>query len=98
CGALRSFPHDALPILRPSTALRGAELWLAVAAEPGRWTPASLRRALGHYFDPVVLPRRYRVVPRLPRDDLGKLSNERLEGLFSRSEEHTSERQSRAKL
>lgn len=74
---------DAAVLVRPSTALRGAELWLAVAAEPGRWTPASLRRALGHYFDPVVLPRRYRVVLRLPRDDLGKLSNERLEGLFS---------------
>ncbi|HEY6724485.1 MAG TPA: AMP-binding protein [Polyangiaceae bacterium] len=74
---------DAAVLVRPSTTLRGTELWLAVAAETGQWTPASLRQALGRYFDPVVLPRRYRVVPRLPRDALGKLQKERLERLFS---------------
>ena len=74
---------DAAVLVRPSTPLRGTELWLAVATEAERWTPASLRQALGRYFDPVVLPRRYRVVPSLPRDPLGKLKKQRLERLFS---------------
>lgn len=73
---------DAAVLVRPSTPLRRTELWLAVASRDGRWTPASLRQALGRYFDPVVLPRRYRVVPSLPRDALGKLQKDRLESLF----------------
>ncbi|HEU5076117.1 MAG TPA: AMP-binding protein, partial [Polyangiaceae bacterium] len=74
---------DAAVLVQPSTPLRGAELWLAVATEDDRWTASSLRQALGRYFDPVVLPRRYRVVPGLPRDALGKLQRGRLERLFS---------------
>lgn len=73
---------DAAVLVRPSTPLRRTELWLAVASHESRWTTASLRQALGRYFDPVVLPRRYRVVPRLPRDALGKLQKDRLESLF----------------
>ena len=77
---------DAAVLVKPSTGLRKTELWLAVASEQGRWTRASLREALGRYFDPVVLPRRYRVVPRLPRNALGKLQKAELESLFSRDE------------
>lgn len=74
---------DAAVLVQPSTPLRGTELWLAVATEHSQWTATSLRQALGRYFDPVVLPRRYRVVPNLPRDALGKIQRERLERLFS---------------
>lgn len=78
--------NDAAVLVMPSTELRKTELWLAVATENAGWTRASLREALGRYFDPVVLPRRYRVVRRLPRNPLGKLEKAQLEGLFSHDE------------
>jgi len=77
---------DAAVLVMPSTELRKTELWLAVAAEHGDWTRASLREALGRYFDPVLLPRRYRVVHRLPRNALGKLEKAELERLFAHDE------------
>lgn len=76
---------DAAVLVRSSTPLRGMEMWLAVAAAPGSWTSQSLRDRLTEYFDGVVLPRRFRIVERLPRDSLGKLQKQRLEALFDES-------------
>jgi len=73
---------DAAVLVRPSSKLRQTELWLAVATERADWTMSALRQELCRYFDPVVLPRRYRIVSRLPRDLLGKLQKEQLERLF----------------
>lgn len=43
---------------------------------------ASLRAHLADFFDPVVLPRRWRFVEQLPFDDRGKLSLAALKSLF----------------
>lgn len=74
---------DAAVLVQPSSKLRKTELWLAVATEDAEWTVQRLRQELSRYFDPVVLPRRYRIVNRLPRDLLGKLQKAELERLFA---------------
>ncbi|NLE87349.1 MAG: AMP-binding protein [Myxococcales bacterium] len=61
--------------------LRGEEIWLVVAA-PGR-DPGALRRALRERLDPVLVPRRIRAVPALPRDERGKVRSEALRALFA---------------
>jgi acyl-coenzyme A synthetase/AMP-(fatty) acid ligase len=61
---------------------RGWESWVAVVA-PGK-TPAQIRRALLSWLDPVVLPRRIRVVDALPREANGKLRSDALRALFER--------------
>jgi hypothetical protein len=63
---------------------RGEEIWVAVAA-PG-WDVDRLRRALAAWLEPVTLPRRIRLVEKLPREANGKLQRERLRALFGGSE------------
>jgi len=79
---LRALPgvRDAAALAQPSPGLRGEEIWAAVAAE-GQ-SPERLRQALSAWFDPVVLPRRIRVVEALPREATGKLALGRLRALF----------------
>jgi acyl-CoA synthetase (AMP-forming)/AMP-acid ligase II len=72
--------RDAAALARPSTGMRGQELWVAVAASG--WTPERLREALAPWFEPVTLPRRIRLVEALPREATGKLRRERLLELF----------------
>jgi acyl-CoA synthetase (AMP-forming)/AMP-acid ligase II len=72
--------RDAAALAQPSSGLRGEEIWVAVAAD-GQ-TPERLREALSALFDPVVLPRRIRVVEALPREATGKLARERLRAVF----------------
>jgi hypothetical protein len=45
---------------------------------------ARVRHGLLQWFDPVVVPRRIRVVPELPREANGKLTRARLVQLFDR--------------
>ncbi len=66
---------------------RGQKLVAAVALEAdARGTPpAALRRELLKWFDPVVVPRRVKVVDALPREANGKLTRRRLLALFEPS-------------
>jgi 4-coumarate--CoA ligase (photoactive yellow protein activation family) len=72
--------RDAAALSQPSPGLRGEEIWVAVAAS-GQ-TPEQLREALARWLDPVVLPRRIRVLDALPREATGKLVREKLRALF----------------
>lgn len=60
---------------------RGSELLAAVVA-PGK-TAADIRSALAPYLEPVVLPRRIRLLDSLPRDANGKLKRADLLELFA---------------
>jgi 4-coumarate--CoA ligase (photoactive yellow protein activation family) len=71
---------DCAAIARPSCGPRGAEIWVAVAADGV--TMVELRMALSGWLDPVALPRRIRILHSLPREDTGKLVQERLLQLF----------------
>jgi 3-hydroxymyristoyl/3-hydroxydecanoyl-(acyl carrier protein) dehydratase len=59
---------------------RGVEP-MAIVVAPGM-TPELLRSALSRHLDPVVIPRRLRIVADIPRDERGKLSRERLRALY----------------
>jgi acyl-coenzyme A synthetase/AMP-(fatty) acid ligase len=59
---------------------RGVETWAAVVA-PGL-DAKTLRTALRKWLAPVVIPRRFRFVDALPRQDNGKLRREDLLALF----------------
>lgn len=67
---------------------RGHEIVAAVVASDPRQDPAELiaqvRHGLLQWFDPVVVPRRIRVVPALPREPSGKLTRANLLRLFER--------------
>jgi 4-coumarate--CoA ligase (photoactive yellow protein activation family) len=60
---------------------RGHELWAVVA--PAWVDVTALRAALARHVDAVAIPRRFRAVPALPREDNGKLSRARLSALFA---------------
>ena len=72
--------EDAAALAQPSSAMRGQEIWVAVAAKGA--TPERLREALVPWLDPVTLPRRIRVLDALPREENGKLPKEKLLALF----------------
>jgi acyl-coenzyme A synthetase/AMP-(fatty) acid ligase len=63
---------------------RGHEICAAVVA-PGLTAP-ELRRRLLAWFAPVALPRRLKLMERLPREETGKLRREALAGLFEEGE------------
>lgn len=81
---LLGLPHvvDAAVIVEDVEGLRGKELW-AVVATAHPYDPASVRAALAAWLDPVVMPRRYRFVTSLPREDNGKLRRDVLVDLFA---------------
>ncbi len=60
---------------------RGVESWLAVVADEGVTAP-QIRAALRAWLEPVVLPRRIRLVRELPREETGKLRRDALRALF----------------
>ena len=68
---------------------RGQEIVAAVVAREEGADAAELvarvRRGLLQWFDPVVVPRKIKVVPRLPREANGKLTRTRLLALFERA-------------
>ena len=67
---------------------RGQEIVAAVvareAAQGDAEVVARVRHGLLQWFDPVVVPRRIKVVPRLPREPSGKLTRASLIALFER--------------
>lgn len=60
---------------------RGWESWAAIVARGH--TPQTIRAALLPWLDPVVIPRRIRIVEALPREPNGKLRRDALRALFS---------------
>jgi acyl-coenzyme A synthetase/AMP-(fatty) acid ligase len=70
---------DAAVLAVPSDGARGTEIWAVVA---GAVTAAEIREALLRQLEPVLLPRRMRIVERLPAGQSGKVSREELLALF----------------
>jgi acyl-coenzyme A synthetase/AMP-(fatty) acid ligase len=62
---------DVHALTREVSGLRGQEILLLVASQ--RSTGPEIKSALRRSLDPVFVPRRVRVLPRLPRTDRGKL-------------------------
>jgi acyl-coenzyme A synthetase/AMP-(fatty) acid ligase len=60
--------------------VRQWELWAAIAAEGV--DEASVRLRLSLAFESVAIPRRFKFVAALPREDSGKVTEARLRGLF----------------
>ena len=67
-------------ISKAVTSIRGHELWLVV--ETDRWTLDDLIKELRKTLDPMAIPRRVRIVSKLPTESNGKLSQAKLSALF----------------
>jgi len=80
---LREIPgvREAAVISVEVAGLRRHELWAAVVA-PGLTAPA-LREALRRRLESIAVPRRFRLVEALPREENGKLMKARLRALFA---------------
>jgi 4-coumarate--CoA ligase (photoactive yellow protein activation family) len=74
--------RDARVIALEASSLRGLELCAVVEVEGDALTPQALRQALSRTLDPVTLPRRYRLVAKLPRSAAGKVDMDTLRGMF----------------
>lgn len=61
---------------------RGTELWAVV--ETDRRDERAIRAALGKWLNPVVIPRRFRFVDKVPRTDRGKTRRQDLLRLFEK--------------
>ncbi len=72
---------DAAAISVDVGGARGVEVW-AIVVSKVHGDARSVRRALLPFLEPVVLPRRVRVVQALPRDANGKLRRAELRALF----------------
>lgn len=79
---IRSLPgvHDAALWAQTSRSSRGMDIYAAVVGKG--LDAATLRTALGQWFEPSVLPRRIRFVEALPRTAGGKLPIEALKKIF----------------
>jgi len=79
---LREIPgvREAAVISVDVRGLRRHELWAAVVA-PGL-TVVALREALRRRLESIAVPRRFRLVDALPREENGKLMKARLRALF----------------
>jgi len=85
---LRELPGvtDAAVLAVEVASSRGHELWAVVAGREttaGELSVARLRARLLRSVEAVAIPRRFRVVDALPREETGKLTKERLRALFS---------------
>jgi 4-coumarate--CoA ligase (photoactive yellow protein activation family) len=83
-SCLRAQPgvREARVLAVQGSGARGTALWAAIEGDPQQLRVADLRAALAARFDPVTLPRRYRIVDRLPRAESGKLTRSALLALF----------------
>ena len=79
---LREIPgvREAAVISVDVPGLRRHELWAAVVA-PGM-TVVALREALRRRLESIAVPRRFRLIEALPREENGKLTKARLRALF----------------
>jgi acyl-coenzyme A synthetase/AMP-(fatty) acid ligase len=66
---------DAAAFAAPNPSLRDHEAWLVVATTALGWNAERVRGELAEHFEPTLLPRRIRVVERLPRNALGKFEH-----------------------
>jgi len=74
---------DARVIEAGTPSPRGLELWAVVECEePARLSVQLIKQALGAHLDAVVMPRRFRLVSRLPRGASGKVTRADLLALF----------------
>jgi 4-coumarate--CoA ligase (photoactive yellow protein activation family) len=71
---------DAAALAVETSGARGTEIWAAAVA-PGK-NASEIKAALRQWLDPVTLPRRMRLVERLPREENGKLTRSKLQALF----------------
>jgi acyl-CoA synthetase (AMP-forming)/AMP-acid ligase II len=67
--------EDVAVLAVPAAGGRG-QATAALAVAPG-WSPEALRTRLRRTLDPVVVPRRIRLLDAIPRDERGKLPRER---------------------
>lgn len=72
---------DAVAFSKQTESARGAEVWLVVASSA--LDRSQVRAELGKRVDPLLVPRRVRVLRRLPRDARGKLPRAVLEHYVS---------------
>lgn len=72
--------RDARVLAVPSGGVRGLQLYAVVEADD--LDPRALRAALATDIDPVAVPRRLRVVHRLPVSEAGKVTRSALLALF----------------
>jgi len=72
---------DAVAFVRPKEDARGNEVWLVACGSA--LDRAQLRAELGRRIDPVLMPRRLRILERLPRDARGKVPRALLERCLS---------------
>jgi acyl-coenzyme A synthetase/AMP-(fatty) acid ligase len=72
--------RDAAALAVSTDAARGTEVWAAVAGQD--LTQSAIREALLQQLDPVLLPRRLRIVDQLPAGDNGKPTRAMLLSLF----------------
>lgn len=77
--ALPAVTDAAVVAVPASSHLRELELWAAVA---GSVEARAIRAALQSRLDPLEIPRRIKVVERLPREANGKLARQQLLALF----------------
>jgi len=80
CARTHPQVSDVVCIALPTAGLRNQLLAMAVASP--ELTAAELRSHLALHFDEVVLPRKIRILPRLPRTLTGKLARQEVEALF----------------
>jgi 4-coumarate--CoA ligase (photoactive yellow protein activation family) len=82
-ACLREQPgvRDARVLAVESGGARGLALWAVVEGDAGLAVD-ELRAALARRFEPVTLPKRYRVVAALPRSESGKVPRSALLALF----------------
>ena len=73
--------RDAVVISVDVVGPRQHELWAVVAATG--LSVGDVRSALQPLVDPIALPRRFRIVDALPREDSGKLVRQRVLALFT---------------
>ena len=80
--ALRDIPGvaDAAVVSVDTPSARQHELWAAVVAPA--LSVGALREALQRRLDPIAVPRRFRIVAALPREDNGKLVRARMLAMF----------------
>jgi 4-coumarate--CoA ligase (photoactive yellow protein activation family) len=82
-ACLRAQPgvRDTRVLAVESGGARGLALWVVIEAD-AELALDPLRAALARRFDPVTLPKRYRVVAALPRSESGKVPRSALLALF----------------
>lgn len=82
-ACLRGVPgvRDARVLAVEGKGVRGLTLW-AVVESPVAQPRERLRTALNAHFDPVTVPKRFRTVRSLPRNESGKVTRAALLALF----------------